>query len=161
MKHLKSFNEGLIEDRVGWYIKIAKIKYNDKTADEIIDIIENGNDNMKFNSDEEKRLFKTEWDNKTLNELTDNKLNGELYLIQEDGGDQLYFTGIYDDLKKFINDIKNKISQEKEIDITEIEIKTEGIESYPGSKRSDAISVIYGYSKDIFYYEKININELR
>ena len=64
MKHLKSFNESLMEDRVDWYIKIAKIKYADKTADEIIDIIENGNESLKFNSEEEKELFKSKWENK-------------------------------------------------------------------------------------------------
>lgn len=61
MKHLKGFNEGLIEDRVDWYIKIAKIKYADKSADEIIDIIENGNESLRFNSEEEKKLFKSKW----------------------------------------------------------------------------------------------------
>jgi hypothetical protein len=72
MKNLKSFNESkrdwlfrlLMEDRVNWYIKIAKIKYADKTADEIIDIIENGDESLKFNSDEEKELFKYKWENK-------------------------------------------------------------------------------------------------
>ena len=64
MKHLKSFNESMMEDRVDSYIKIAKIKYADKTADEIIDIIENGNENLRFNSEEEKELFKYKWENK-------------------------------------------------------------------------------------------------
>ena len=56
-------NESHMEDRTDWYIKIAKRAYADKTADEIIDIIENGNEMLKFNSDEEKKLFKSKWDN--------------------------------------------------------------------------------------------------
>lgn len=50
-----------MEDRVDYYIKIAKIKYSDKSAVEIIDIIENGNENLRFNSEEEKELFKSKW----------------------------------------------------------------------------------------------------
>jgi len=61
MKHLKKFNESLTEDRVNSYIKIAKIKYPNLSADEIIDIIEKGNESMRFNSEEEKDLFRTKW----------------------------------------------------------------------------------------------------
>ena len=64
MKHLKSFNKSMMEYRVDYYIKIAEIKYTDKTADEIIDIIENGNENLRFNSEDEKELFKYKWENK-------------------------------------------------------------------------------------------------
>jgi len=64
MKNLKSFNESIMEDRVESYINIVKIKYPDKTADEIIDIIENGNETLRFNSEEEKELFKYKWGNK-------------------------------------------------------------------------------------------------
>ncbi len=53
-----------MEYRVESYIKIAKIKYAEKTADEIIDIIENGNESLRFNSEEEKELFKYKWNNK-------------------------------------------------------------------------------------------------
>jgi len=61
MKHLKKFNESLSEDRVDSYIKIAKVKYPNLSADEIIDIIEKGNESMRFNSEEEKDLFRTKW----------------------------------------------------------------------------------------------------
>jgi len=63
MKILK-FNESWksdIEDRVDTYIKYAKIKYPDLTADEVINKIMNKNDSMRFNSDEEKILFKEKW----------------------------------------------------------------------------------------------------
>ena len=102
--------------------------------------------------------------NSELSKETDvrsRKLNsGRFFLIQEDGGDQLHFTGIYDNLESFTNDIKDKISQKNNIDISDIEIKFEGMESYPGSQKSDAILVKYGYSEDIFYYEEISINEI-
>lgn len=62
MKNLKS----LTEDRVNWYIVIAKIKYPYKTADEIISIIENGNEELKFNSKKEKELFRTKWENRNI-----------------------------------------------------------------------------------------------
>ena len=75
MKHLKSFNESLMEDRVDWYIKIAKVKYADKTADEIIDIIENGNESLRFNSEEEKKLFKSKWENVRSSEIIKEEFN--------------------------------------------------------------------------------------
>lgn len=59
MRHIKSFTE----ERVDWYMKIARIKYAGKTADEIIEIIENGTEGLRFNSEEEKELFKHRWEN--------------------------------------------------------------------------------------------------
>jgi hypothetical protein len=50
--------------RVKSYIVIAKSKYPNSTADEIIGIINNGNDNLKFNSKEEEKLFKKLWTKK-------------------------------------------------------------------------------------------------
>jgi hypothetical protein len=78
MRHLKSFKESkeverMEEERVDWYIKIASIKYTDKTAsikytdktaDEIIEIIENGTEGLRFNSEREKELFKLKWEKK-------------------------------------------------------------------------------------------------
>lgn len=64
MKHLRSFNEGMTEDRVDIFIKIAKAKYADKTAEQIIEIINSGNEMSKFNSKKEERLFKSKWDNR-------------------------------------------------------------------------------------------------
>lgn len=58
---MRNFNGSLMEDRVNWYMKIVKIKYADKTVDEIIDIIENGDDNLRFNSEEEKEYFRFKW----------------------------------------------------------------------------------------------------
>lgn len=67
MKILK-FNEGwknsLMKDRINSYLRMAEIKYPTLTSDEIIEIIENGNTELRFNSDKEKNLFKEEWDNK-------------------------------------------------------------------------------------------------
>lgn len=68
MKHIRKYNEHQSDDRdqlqarVDWYIKIANIKYPNLSADEIIDIIENGNENLRFNSEEEKNLFRKEWE---------------------------------------------------------------------------------------------------
>jgi hypothetical protein len=39
-------------------------KYADKSADEIIEIIENGAEGLRFNSEREKELFKLKWENK-------------------------------------------------------------------------------------------------
>jgi hypothetical protein len=69
MRHLISFKESkqverMEEERADWYIKIAKIKYADKSADEIIEIIENGAEGLRFNSEREKELFKLKWENK-------------------------------------------------------------------------------------------------
>jgi len=90
-------------------------------------------------------------ENLNISDVRKSKLNnGRFYLIQEDGGDQLHFTGIYDNLESFTNDIKDNISQKENIDISEIEIEFV----------SDEILVKYEYSKDIFYYEEISINEI-
>lgn len=63
MKILK-FNEGwknsLMKDRINSYLRMAEIKYPTLTSDEIIEIIENGNTELRFNSDKEKNLFKEE-----------------------------------------------------------------------------------------------------
>jgi hypothetical protein len=64
-----NYEKTIIEDRVDSYITIAKIKYPDKTADEIIYIIENGTDGMRFNSKEEKELFSAKWS--TINDKND------------------------------------------------------------------------------------------
>jgi hypothetical protein len=50
------------EIRVNSYLKIAREKYKDKTADEIIDINNHGNPSLRFNDDEERELFKQEWE---------------------------------------------------------------------------------------------------
>ena len=72
----------------------------------------------------------TESENLDISDVRSSKLNnGRFFLIQEDGGDQLHFTGIYDNLESFTNDIKDKISQKENIDISEIKIEFEGIES--------------------------------
>ena len=63
MKILK-FNEGwknsLMKGRINSYLRMAEIKYPTLTSDEIIEIIENGNTELRFNSDKEKNLFKEE-----------------------------------------------------------------------------------------------------
>jgi hypothetical protein len=113
------------------------------------------NENSELNSELSKET------SSSISDVRKSKLNnGIFYLIQEDGGDQLHFTGIYDNLESFTNDIKDKISQKENIDISEIKIEFEGIESYPGSQKSDTILVKYKYSEDIFYYEEISINEI-
>lgn len=117
MKHLRKFNEGIIEDRVNSYIKIAKIKYADKTADEIIDIIENGNENMRFNSDEEKNLFKSKWSNvDSIKEGMDvdyiaakgaiDELESLLMSIEH--GER---ANIADDIINFVDEIKKKYKE--------------------------------------------------
>lgn len=55
MKILK-FNESIIMYRIDNYIKYAKIKYPDLTADEIIEIIDNKNNELAFNSDKERTI---------------------------------------------------------------------------------------------------------
>jgi hypothetical protein len=50
------------EVRVNSYLKIARDKYKGKTADEIIDIIDRGNPELRFVNDEERELFKQEWE---------------------------------------------------------------------------------------------------
>lgn len=61
MKILK-FNEGwknsLMKDRINSYLRMAEIKYPTLTSDEIIEIIENGNTELRFNSDKEKNKIK-------------------------------------------------------------------------------------------------------
>jgi hypothetical protein len=107
------------------------------------------------------RRFNESEENLNISDVRSSKLNsGRFYLIQEDGGDQLHFTGIYDSLDLFIDQIKDKITLKENLDISDIQIEYEGIEAYPGSQKSDAILVKYGYSEDIFYYEEISINEL-
>lgn len=87
-------------------------------------------------------------------------LSSKLFLLQQDGGDQLYFTGVYSDLELFTNDMKAHISKSKNIDISEIEVKNEGIEAYAGSSKSDAIVFRYKNQSWIFFYEEITINNL-
>jgi hypothetical protein len=86
---------------------------------------------------------------KKFNESSENT-KSELYLIQEDGGDCLYFAGLYNNLDTFIYDMKEKISKDENIDISEIETEVSDTE----------ILFNYMYSKDIFDYRKISINEL-
>jgi hypothetical protein len=50
------------EERVNSYLKIARTRYKGKTADEIIDIIDRGNPELRFVNDEERELFKQEWE---------------------------------------------------------------------------------------------------
>lgn len=77
---------------------------------------------------------------KKFNESFDKKL----YLLQEDGGDCLYSKGVYDDLDKFIEDIKSSLSETiKNVERSDECIKIRTNQSY------------YEY----FIYE-ININEL-
>jgi Cdc6-like AAA superfamily ATPase len=56
--------QSIMDSRVDSYIVIAKIKYADKTADEIISIIENGTEELRFNSKKEKELFRTRWESR-------------------------------------------------------------------------------------------------
>lgn len=62
----EGMNEGLDdhfrEVRVNSYLKIARDKYKGKSADEIIDIIDKGNPGLRFMDDQEKELFRQEWD---------------------------------------------------------------------------------------------------
>jgi len=50
------------EVRVNSYLKIARDKYKGKSADEIIDIIDKGNPDLRFMNDQERELFRQEWD---------------------------------------------------------------------------------------------------
>lgn len=62
----EGMNEGLDdhfrEMRVNSYLRIARDKYKGKSADEIIDIIDKGNPGLRFMDDQEKELFRQEWD---------------------------------------------------------------------------------------------------
>lgn len=62
----EGMNEGLDdhfrEVRVNSYLKIARDKYKGKSADEIIYIIDKGNPGLRFMDDQEKELFRQEWD---------------------------------------------------------------------------------------------------
>ena len=62
----EGMNEGLDdhfrEMRVNSYLRIARDKYKGKSADEIIDIINKGNPGLRFMDDQEKELFRQEWD---------------------------------------------------------------------------------------------------
>lgn len=62
----EGMNEGLDdhfrEVRVNSYLKIARDKYKGKSADEIIDIIDKGNPDLRFMNDQERELFRQEWD---------------------------------------------------------------------------------------------------
>ncbi len=83
-----------------------------------------------------------------------NKLqSGKLYAIEEDGGDCLYFRGVYDDLDNFLIDIKSYISDKESIELTDITEEFEKLDN------NDAILIKYGHSEDIFYYKEIKINQ--
>lgn len=86
--------------------------------------------------------------------------NGRFYLIEEDGGDQLSFVGLYNDLNLFIKDLKSKISHDKNIPEDKLEVSFEKFEAYPGSQKSDVIVLKNNYSKSIFHYSEIGLNEL-
>lgn len=63
IKPTSKISKEISKSRVDSYITICKIKYKDLSADEIIDIIENGNEVLRFNSEYEKNLFKKRWEN--------------------------------------------------------------------------------------------------
>jgi hypothetical protein len=79
-------------------------------------------DEMEFDIEEAKKVFSLTDinNNKTESKLNDN----EFYAIEEDGGDQLHFVGIYDDLNTFIDYKKEEISSEKNINKSDIQVES-------------------------------------
>jgi hypothetical protein len=89
-----------------------------------------------------------------LNSESQRLNNDRFYVIQEDGGDQLFFMGIYDDINIFIENIKSKISISENIGTDDIEIELSKLDN------RNVILVKYGHGEDIFYYDEVSVNEI-
>ena len=101
------------------------------------------------------KRFNESEENLNISDVRSSKLNnGRFYVIQEDGGDQLFFMGIYDDINIFIENIKSKISISENIGTDDIKIELDKLDN------RDVILVKYGYSEDIFYYDEVSVNEI-
>lgn len=74
----------------------------------------------------------------------------KLYLISEDGGDCLHSKGVYNNIDKFIEDIKLEISNKKGWDINNIVIE----------RTENDLKLKHDYSYEIFYIEEVTINKL-
>jgi hypothetical protein len=109
----------------------------------------------RFNESEENLNSETLDKSSSISDVRSSKLNnGRFYVIQEDGGYQLFFMGIYDDINIFIENIKSKISISENIGTDDIKIELDKLDN------RDVILVKYGYSEDIFYYDEVSVNEI-
>jgi hypothetical protein len=84
----------------------------------------------------------------------DTKLNSnEFYVIEEDGGDQLHFVGIYDNLDIFVDYIKNKIEIENDINDIDIEVNIKESEIIFTYKPKRGIS-----RSELFTCDRVQVN---
>ena len=101
------------------------------------------------------KTFEQHISESNTSDITPDKLtDGKFYAIQEDGGDQLFFRGIYNNLDMFINHIKSKLISEENIQKSDIIINFDRLDN------RNVILVRYGHSEDIFYYDEVGVNEI-
>lgn len=74
----------------------------------------------------------------------------QLYLIEEDGGDCLYSRGVYNNVDKFILDMKLSLSTKQGWDIEAITVE----------RNDDEIVLKHEYSYEKFIVYEVSINEL-